>query len=186
MNQAIADDRRLLIGHHERKSAGGGGGMNFSTKASDWKVCITLSIGAAAIVGAAVYFLRFFSPSVDNSASARFIFPGIAIGAGGNISSWALPGVVPDVWTDVPAERDFCVWDLNGADCTLGCWDVGVGASAGQTGFRAFRSETDELFNFWGDLGFSGGFGASLFFVQGKLRVLGTTDDVPSDYYWTA
>ncbi|MBU6497738.1 MAG: hypothetical protein KGJ41_16940, partial [Rhodospirillales bacterium] len=70
--------------------------------------------------------------------------------------------------------------DLNGADGIIGNAGAGVGVNAGWTNMKANRG-TDVLFDFDGDLGFSGGFGASVSGLVGTYRVSTTVGNVPDD-----
>jgi hypothetical protein len=154
--------------------------MNFAIRASDWKVCIIGDIGVGVIVAGGIFWMGFYSPSVSTSHAVRFRFAGAGFGLGGNISSFALPGVIPDVWTDIPCDQSFNVWDLNGAAGAIGNAGVGVGLSAGVTNMKANKG-SNVFFDFDGDLGLSGGFGAGISGLAGTYAVKGIVQNVPDD-----
>jgi len=155
--------------------------MDFSAKVSDWQICIIGDIGAGVIIAAGAYWVDFFSPTAGTDASARFRFYGVGFGLGGNLSSFALPGVVPNIWSALPAERPFSVWELNGASGAIGNASAGVGATVGQTNMMA-NIGSDELFNFDGDVGLSGGFGAGISGLSGTWGLIGSVANIPPNY----
>lgn len=152
--------------------------MDFSIKASDWRVCLIATIGGGLVVAAGAYFMDFYSPTAGSDASARFRFYGIGFGLGGNLSGFALPGIVPDIWSDIQCTRAFSIWELNGATGAIGNAGVGVGASFGQTNMMA-NLGPDTLFDCDGDFGLSGGFGAGASGLQGTYGLKGLSQNTP-------
>ena len=90
-----------------------------------------------------------------------------------------MPGLVPDVWCDVPAQMAFNAWDLNGAEGAIGNAGVGVGVNIGVTNMLAQKG-TDTYFDFNGDVGLSGGFGAGISGLRGAYRLMGVSRNIPS------
>ncbi len=136
-------------------------------------------IGAGVVIAGGVYLMDFYSPTVSTTESVRFRFSGLGLGLGGNLSSFALPGLVPDVWCDIPARMAFNGWDLNGAEGAIGNAGVGVGVNVGVTNMLAQKG-TDTYFDFNGDVGISGGFGAGISGLRGVYRLMGTSRNIPS------
>ena len=158
--------------------------MDLSQDASDWQVCLIGCIGYGMIVAAGAYFMDFYSASLDTSSAVRFRFYGAGFGVGGNLSGFALPNLVPDVWTTVPCKHAFAAWDLDGASGAIGNAGVGVGAQIGVTNMKA-NNGSDVLFDFDGDLGLSGGFGAGVSGLMGTYGLKGIVANVPSSE-WAA
>lgn len=152
--------------------------MDFSIKASDWQVSLVATVGAGFVVAAGAYFMTFYSPTVSADTSARFRFYGIGFGAGGNLGGWSLPGILPDSWTSIPCTRPFCIWELNGATGAIGNAGVGVAINVGQTNMMATIGP-DTLFDFDGDIGLSGAFGAGFSGLQGTYGLKGESNYIP-------
>jgi hypothetical protein len=91
---------------------------------------------------------------------------------------------VPDVWTTVPCKHAFAAWDLDGASGAIGNAGVGCGAQIGVTNMKA-NNGSDVLFDFDGDLGLSGGFGAGISGLMGSYGLKGIVANVPSSE-WAA
>jgi hypothetical protein len=155
--------------------------MDFLAKVSDWQFCIVGDIGYGLVVAAGAYWVDFFSPTAGTDGAARFRFYGVGFGAGGNLSSFALPGVMPGLWSDLPATRAFSVWELNGAAGVIGNACAGVGATIGQTNMKA-NIGSDVLFDFDGDVGLGGGFGAGISGLMGTWGLKGLVQNVPPSY----
>jgi hypothetical protein len=105
----------------------------------------------------------------------------VGFGLGGNLSSFALPGVVPNLWSALPAKHAFSARDLDGAAGAIGNAGVGAGINIGQTNMKA-NVGSDILFDFDGDVGISGGFGAGVSGLAGEWDLKGTVANIPSAY----
>ena len=144
----------------------------------DWQVCLISCIGGGLIIAAGLYFMDFYSAKAGTGGSVRFLFSGVGFGIGGNLSGWALPGLVPNIWSNVPAKRPFCVVDLDGASGAIGSVSAGAGATIGQTNMSA-NVRDDILFDFDGDVGLSGGFSSSISGLRGTYSLKGEVANAP-------
>jgi hypothetical protein len=105
--------------------------MGLDTKCSDWQVCGVVSVAGGDVVGAGLFVFDFHSTTAG--LTARTVFKGVGIGAGGNAGGTALGGDVGPLtsFSSIDVDKPFCIWDLNGAWGRVGSFGSGIGVSYG-------------------------------------------------------
>jgi len=161
--------------------------MPLDTHASDWQVCLLLSLAGGAGVAAGDYVFDFYSATAG--LTARFKFYGFGVGAGGNLSGTVIPAQLGPFgpWSSIKCDKSFSVWDLNGSWGRLSSITFGMGVVLGPVMITAAKRfwSTDSWFHSQDVGGFgSGGAGVSgevviggWHYVTGSHNAPGSDDD---------
>ena len=154
--------------------------MALETSATDWQVCMILSIAGGAGIAAGTYRFDFYSPTAG--LSARFKFVGIGVGEGGDLSGTTLPAVLGPFspWSGIKCDRSFSVWDLNGSWGRLSSVTVGMGVGLGPVLITAAKPFLSSWFHSQDVGGFgTGGYGASGEVLIGRWRFVAVSGNTP-------